>query len=119
MLTPPKIFTSRLWILIYKVFAHMFIYRVCTHAVSSPYVYSSYYPEFLCEYFTFILQLTVNGSMDGVVVVQPPAAVEQRAVHQSLRSRYSTEEENALTLFTMESHDCLSALIFYLAHLVR
>ena len=54
-----------------------------------------------------------------MVVVQPPAAVEQRAVDQSSRSRYSTEEENALTLFAMESHDCLSALIFYLAHLVR
>ena len=62
--------------------------------------------------------MTVNGSMEGVRGVRQPVEVGQNSVHQSSHRNHSTEEENALILFAMESHDYWSARILDLAHLV-
>ena len=56
--------------------------------------------------------------MEGVRGVRQPVEVGQNFVHQSSHRNHSTEEENALILFAMESHDYWSAQILDLAHLV-
>ena len=53
--------------------------------------------------------------MENVTVARSPVVKAITSVNQSLRNNHSTEEENALILFAIDSHDYWSAPILNLA----
>ena len=66
----------------------------------------------------FTLQLTVNGSMEGVASARHPVVVGHDSVHQSSHRNHSMEEGIVLVSFAEDSHNCWSAPTSNLANLV-